>query len=130
MVTLRSKRKTEVELPPVAAAVPSPLLSLQGVSRRFITSHHDTTAVENLSLDVRPGEFVCVVGPSGCGKSTLLNIVAGLDHADSGTVLFDGKPIRGPGAERVVVFQDAALYPWLNVRANVEFGLKMKGVGR
>jgi len=105
-----------------------PLLSLQGVSRRFVTSRHNTTAVQDISLDVQAGEFVCLVGPSGCGKSTLLNIVAGLDHADAGAVLFDGKPVRRAGADRVVVFQDAALYPWLNVRANVEFGLKMKGV--
>jgi NitT/TauT family transport system ATP-binding protein len=69
-----------------------------------------------------------VVGPSGCGKSTLLNIIAGLDRATSGSISFDGKPLKGSSADRVVVFQDAALYPWLNVRANVEFGLKMKGV--
>jgi NitT/TauT family transport system ATP-binding protein len=106
----------------------APLLSLTGISKRFVSSRHDTTAVDNLSLDMRVGEFVCVVGPSGCGKSTLLNIVAGLDHADAGEALFDSRPIKGAGAERVVVFQDAALYPWLNVRANVEFGLKVKGV--
>jgi NitT/TauT family transport system ATP-binding protein len=110
------------------ASAPAPLLSLQGVSRQFVSSRHNTTAVEDLSLDIVAGEFVCVVGPSGCGKSTLLNIVAGLDTTHSGAALFDGRPIRGPGAERVVVFQDAALYPWLNVRANVEFGLKIKGV--
>jgi len=103
-------------------------MSLNGVSKRFVTSRHNTTAVQDISLDVTAGEFVVVVGPSGCGKSTLLNIVAGLDSADGGEALFDGRPIRGAGAERVVVFQDAALYPWLNVRANVEFGLKMKGV--
>ena len=76
---------------------------------------------------MREGEFVCIVGPSGCGKSTLLNIVAGLDQPDEGEVLFDGAPIRKPGRERVVVFQEPALFPWLNVRANVEFGLKIAG---
>ena len=106
----------------------APLLSLRNVSRRFTSSRHDTTAVDDLSLDIIAGQFVVVVGPSGCGKSTLLNIVAGVDHADSGEALFDGQPIRRAGADRVVVFQDAALYPWLNVRANVEFGLKIKGV--
>ena len=79
---------------------------------------------------MRAGEFVCVVGPSGCGKSTLLNIIAGLDRADRGDVVFDGMPVHGAGADRVVVFQEPALYPWLNVRANVEFGLKVKGIGR
>jgi NitT/TauT family transport system ATP-binding protein len=114
--------------PRTAAVTPAPLLSLHGVSKRFVSSRHDTTAVDNVSLDVRAGEFVCVVGPSGCGKSTLLNIVAGLDRPDAGQALFDGKPVRRAGADRVVVFQDPALYPWLNVRANVEFGLKIKGV--
>ena len=124
MVAIRS-RPAEVRTP---MTVPEPLLSLRNVSKRFVSSRHDTTAVDNVSLDINAGEFVCVVGPSGCGKSTLLNIVAGLDKPNSGEMLFDGKPIKGAGADRVVVFQDAALYPWLNVRANVEFGLKMKGV--
>jgi NitT/TauT family transport system ATP-binding protein len=130
MVALKSEPKQMLgeERKPVAAAAPSPLLSLRGVSKRFLTSRHDTTAVQNLTLDINAGEFVVVVGPSGCGKSTLLNIVAGLDRPDGGEAIFDGRPIRGAGAERVVVFQDHALYPWLNVRANVEFGLKIKGV--
>ncbi len=105
------------------------MLFLVGVRRRFLTSRHNTTALEGVCLDVREGEFVCIVGPSGCGKSTLLNLVAGLDAPDDGQVLFEGRPIRRPGPERVVVFQEPALYPWLNVRANVEFGLKLKGVG-
>ena len=124
MVTILPKPRTAV----APVVTPGPLLSLSNVSKRFVTSRHNTTAVQDISLDVTAGEFVVVVGPSGCGKSTLLNIVAGLDSADGGEALFDGRPIRGAGAERVVVFQDAALYPWLNVRANVEFGLKMKGV--
>ena len=107
---------------------PQPLLSLRGVSKRFVTSRHNTVALDDISLDVREGEFVCIVGPSGCGKSTLLNLVAGLDRPTSGEMDFDGRPLSGSGAERVVVFQDAALYPWLNVRANVEFGLKIKRV--
>jgi len=71
---------------------------------------------------------VCIVGPSGCGKSTVPNIVAGLDRPDEGAVVFDGRPVARPGPERVVVFQEAALYPWLNVRANVELGLRIQGV--
>jgi len=106
------------------------LLELRGVARRFHTKRHDTTALDNISLRVERGEFVCIVGPSGCGKSTLLNIVAGLDHPDEGQALFEGRRIVRPGAERVVVFQEPALYPWLNVRANVELGLKMAGKKR
>jgi len=105
------------------------LLSLQGVRKRFITSRHNTTALDRITMSVREGEFVCIVGPSGCGKSTLLNIMAGLDTPDEGQALFDDRPIKKPGPERVLVFQEPALYPWLNVRANVEFGLKLKGVG-
>jgi len=78
-------------------------------------------------MTVNAGEFVCIVGPSGCGKSTLLNIVAGLDRADEGVALFDNRPIGRADAERIMVFQEPALYPWLNVRANVELGLKMAG---
>jgi sulfonate transport system ATP-binding protein len=127
MLALRSKR--EVAPAPVMAPA-TPLLSMRGVSRRFHTSRHDTTAVHDLDIEINEGEFVVVVGPSGCGKSTILNLVAGLDHPTEGEILFDGRPLRRPGADRVVVFQDAALYPWLNVRANVEFGLRVKGVGR
>jgi NitT/TauT family transport system ATP-binding protein len=106
------------------------LLSMSNVSKRFVSSRHDTTALENVSLEIRRGEFICVVGPSGCGKSTLLNLIAGLDRPTEGDLAFDGRPITKPGADRVVVFQEAALYPWLNVRANVEFGLKIKGTPR
>jgi NitT/TauT family transport system ATP-binding protein len=105
-----------------------PLVSLRDVRKRFLTKRHNTTALDGVTLNVRQGEFVCIVGPSGCGKSTLLNIIAGLDAPDDGQALFEGRPIRKPGPERVVVFQEPALYPWLNVRANVEFGLKLKGV--
>ncbi len=111
-------------------SVREPLLSLSGVSKRFMTSRHNTTALDNISMEIHRGEFVCVVGPSGCGKSTLLNLIAGLDRPTSGEMVFDGRPLKGSGADRVVVFQEPALYPWLNVRANVEFGMKMKGVSR
>ncbi|TXF13438.1 ABC transporter ATP-binding protein [Pelomicrobium methylotrophicum] len=92
----------------------------------------DTTvdAINGVSLNVQPGEFVSLIGPSGCGKSTLLNAVAGFIEPSRGTVLLDGQPIRGPGSDRGVVFQQYSLFPWMTVRKNVEFGLKMKGIPR
>jgi NitT/TauT family transport system ATP-binding protein len=79
---------------------------------------------------VREGEFVCCVGPSGCGKTTLLNLVAGLEPPDRGEVLFDGRPVAGPGADRIVIFQELGLFPWMTVAGNVEFGLKLRGLPR
>jgi NitT/TauT family transport system ATP-binding protein len=85
-------------------------------------------AVRGVSMDVEPGQFVSLIGPSGCGKSTLLNMVAGFVRPTGGQVLVDGEAIRGPGSDRGVVFQQYSLFPWLSVRKNVEFGLKMRGV--
>jgi NitT/TauT family transport system ATP-binding protein len=99
-------------------------LQIQDVSKTFVTRNGGVGALDRISLDVQEGEFICLVGPSGCGKSTLLNIAAGLEEADRGRVLLDGKPINGPGAERVVIFQEGGLFPWLTVIQNVEFGLK------
>ena len=127
LLTRRTAKGTNVSNAPMPSKLGRPLLSLSGVSKRFVTSRHDTTALHDINLEVRQGEFVCVVGPSGCGKSTLLNVVAGLDSPTAGEIMFDGHRVTGPGAERVVVFQEHALYPWLNVRLNVEFGLKMNG---
>ncbi|OZI66604.1 ABC transporter ATP-binding protein [Bordetella genomosp. 11] len=89
-----------------------------------------TEAVRDVSLTVAPNEFVSLIGPSGCGKSTLLSIVAGFTQPTRGTATLDGVRIRKPGAERGVVFQQYSLFPWLRVRQNVEFGLKMAGVHR
>ncbi len=92
--------------------------------------HEDYTlrALDGINLKVEAGDFVCLVGPSGCGKSTFLRIAAGLDTPDEGEIKFDGKTITGTGPERILVFQEGALFPWLKVSDNVEFGLKMAGV--
>jgi len=87
-------------------------------------------ALDHINLQVRAGEFVCVVGPSGCGKSTLLHLIAGLQPQTSGQILIDGKPVQGPGTDRIMIFQEHGLFPWLTVGQNVEFGMKMKGVPR
>ncbi|MUG73087.1 ABC transporter ATP-binding protein [Paenibacillus validus] len=86
------------------------------------------TAIDDVSLTIQKGEFVSLLGPSGCGKSTLLNLVAGLDQAEKGSIVVNGKPSDGPGPDRVVVFQEHALFPWLTVLENVAFGLKQKGI--
>lgn len=101
-------------------------LSIQGVSKRFVSGTRIVQALDHISLEVGEGEFVCLVGPSGCGKSTLLNIIAGLERADAGEVRTDGEPIRGPGRDRMVMFQESALFPWLDALDNVLFGLKLK----
>jgi NitT/TauT family transport system ATP-binding protein len=108
-------------------AVPaSAKLSIVDVSKTFATAHGPVHALDRVSLQVAEGEFVCLLGPSGCGKSTLLNLVAGLETPDQGVVSADGKQITGPGRERMVMFQEPALFPWLDVIGNVLFALKLK----
>jgi NitT/TauT family transport system ATP-binding protein len=104
-------------------------IDIRDVSVSFGAKGGRTQAVSGVSLEVQPGDFVSVIGPSGCGKSTLLNIVAGFMVPTQGTALLDGQPITGPGADRGVVFQQYSLFPWMTVRKNVEFGLKMQGLG-
>jgi len=103
-------------------------VELQHVFKSF---RHNGVAVDvlrDVNLAVEQGEFACLIGPSGCGKSTVINLIAGLEHPDAGQVVVDGQPVIQPDPSRVVVFQDAALFPWLNVVGNVEFGLRMGGV--
>ena len=100
-------------------------ISFRSVSRRFDLADGTFLALDRLSLDVADGEFVTVVGPSGCGKSTALNIAAGLVEPTGGEVLVDGRAVRGPGPERGMNFPPSALFPWLTVRENVEFGLRI-----
>ncbi len=101
-------------------------LQVEHVSKSFASPNQTVHALDDVSLAVREGEFVCLVGPSGCGKSTLLSIIAGLERPDQGRVSSDGKPITGPGSDRLVMFQESALFPWLDVLGNVLFGLKLK----
>lgn len=97
-------------------------IELNRVTRAF----NGAIALDEVSLTVEDGSFMTILGASGCGKSTLLNMIAGLDHPSSGQILLDGVPVTAPGPDRVVVFQKAGLYPWLNLRDNIAFGLKMR----
>src|SRR6267154_2502047 len=101
-------------------------LAIETVSKSFQSASGTILALDRVSLKVAEAEFVCLVGASGCGKTTLLNIIAGLEKPDSGRVLADGKPVTGPGRERLVMFQEPALFPWLDVFGNVLFGLRLK----
>jgi len=94
----------------------------------FLADSGPLQVLNSVSLSIAEGEFLCILGASGCGKSTLLNLIAGLELPDSGAVLVNGKAVRHPGPDRVVMFQEAALFPWLNTVQNVSFGLKMAGV--
>ena len=105
-----------------------PEIEIQGVTKSYETREGSFLALEEVNLDVEKNEFICVVGPSGCGKTTLMNIIAGLNPPSTGTVKVRGELVTGPGKGKGVVFQQYALYPWLTVEKNVEFGLRMKGV--
>jgi NitT/TauT family transport system ATP-binding protein len=101
-------------------------LSVQGVSKLFRGSKKTVSALEDINLEVEEGEFVCLLGASGCGKSTLLNLIAGLEKPTEGSLYTDGQLIVGPGRQRMVMFQEHALFPWLDVMNNVLFGLNLK----
>ena len=105
-----------------------PMLEAKGLGFRYWVEREqrEFLAFEQVSLDVQPGEFVCIVGPSGCGKTTLLNVVAGLLNHDEGELRVGGKPVRGAGTDRAMVFQQASLLPWRNVVGNVRYGMEMQ----
>ena len=126
----RAKRGlVAVERPPRAPGLEIPKVGLTDVCLIYRTpSGEHLLALDHINLEVRAGEFFCIVGPSGCGKSTLLHLIAGLHSQTSGQILVDGNPIQGPGTDRILIFQDHGLFPWLTVGQNVEFGMKMKGV--
>ena len=103
-------------------------IEISGVTQEFEKKDGKFLALDTVNLNVEQNEFICVVGPSGCGKTTLLNIIAGLCKPTTGTVKVRGELVTGPGKGKGVVFQQYALYPWLTVEKNVEFGMRMKGV--
>ena len=104
------------------------MLELKDVSKQY--EGHGGEVLTAVSLTIEAGEFFSVVGPSGSGKSTLLNLVAGLEKPTQGSIRMDGKPVTGPGNDRIMMFQDSALFPWLNVIENVKFGLNIIGCSR
>jgi NitT/TauT family transport system ATP-binding protein len=106
------------------------MISIRDVRKEYLGNAGSLRALEGVNLEVDEGEFVTVVGPSGCGKTSLLNIVAGLDTATSGEVLVGGQRVVGPGPDRGVIFQHFALFPWLTVERNIEFGLRLTGLTR
>jgi len=106
--------------------LPPAKLVVEQVSKWFQQKRHMVHALDDISLEVAEGEFIVIVGASGCGKSTLLDIIAGLEKPDKGRVLADNQPVLHPGRHRLVMFQDSALFPWLNVFGNVMFGLRLK----
>lgn len=108
------------------ATISAPIISVNQVSMLYTSKHQKTQALEEVTFDVKEGEFVCLVGSSGCGKSTLLNLIAGLDFPTQGQILFKNNPVTGPSPDRVLILQEAALFPWLTVLDNVLFGLKLK----
>ena len=104
------------------------MISVQSLTKVFEKGDMRVIAIQNLNIDVLENEFFCIIGPTGCGKTTLLRIIAGLEKLSSGKVLLDGKEIKSPGADRSMVFQEFALFPWRSVKKNIEFGLEIKGL--
>lgn len=103
-------------------------LKINDINKTFITKHKIVQTLKDINIEIKAGEFICIIGSSGCGKTTLLNIIAGLEKVTSGSVLLDNHEVLSPGADRTVLFQESALFPWLRVIDNVEFGMKMLGV--
>lgn len=106
-------------------------LSIEGIHKSFPLKNNEKLKVlDNIDMNVEKGSFVSIVGPSGCGKSTLLYLIAGLEKADEGSITVSGKKVKSPGPDRVVVFQEDGLFPWLTVFDNVTYGLKLKGLSK
>jgi NitT/TauT family transport system ATP-binding protein len=105
-------------------------LEIKNITKQFDHNGYNLVSLDGVSFSVNSGDFICLVGPSGCGKSTLLSIISGLQKASSGEIFLDGHQISHPGPERILVFQEGALFPWLTVIENIEFGLKMAGISK
>ena len=103
-----------------------PQIQISNVSKIFSTGGQEVIALDDINLDVKPGEFICLLGPSGCGKSTLLNAVAGFSLPTTGSIVVNGKSVQAPGPDRGMVFQEYALFPWMTVEKNIAFGLEIK----
>lgn len=106
------------------------IIGLENVTKTFLTPSGTITVLSDISLEVKRGRMLCIVGPSGCGKTTILNLISGFLTPTSGSVKINGKPIKGPGADRAVVFQRDSVFPWLTVRQNLEYGPKVQGIPR
>ena len=115
---------TDTNPPAAVIAAPAVKLKLTRVSKTYSSSTQSVAALEPVNLEIREGEFVIFFGPSGCGKSTLLNIIAGFESVSAGEITLDGRPVEGPHHDRLMMFQEHGLFPWLNVHQNVMFGLK------
>jgi NitT/TauT family transport system ATP-binding protein len=102
------------------------MLKIENVTKSYAHNGKRLDVLKDINLEINDGEFVCIVGPSGCGKTTLLNMVAGLDFDHTGKILHRGEPVGIPGPDRLMIFQELGLFPWLTVQKNVEFGLKLK----
>ena len=126
-------RGTSVPIKPALAIAQAPEITpkirLQDVSLSYRTEADSSLlALDQINLRVQPGEFLCIVGPSGCGKSTLLHLIAALQKPTSGSVMVDDNVVASPGTDRILIFQEHGLFPWLTVGQNIEFGMKMKGL--
>lgn len=125
------KSNATTALLPMPVLLETPKVSLCDISLSYQTeSGERLLALDQINLKVSPGEFLCIVGPSGCGKSTLLHLIAGLHQPTSGHVLVDNNRVAKPGTDRILIFQELGLFPWLKVGENVEFGMKMKGLSK
>ncbi|WP_373845389.1 ABC transporter ATP-binding protein [Clostridium sp.] len=125
MLNLAFKDKTEkISINKTASIV------IENVNKVYETKKSKVLAIEDVNIRVNKGDFVSIIGPSGCGKSTLLRMVAGLDTPTSGRITMNDKEVTGPGAERGMVFQSYTLFPWMTVRENIRFGLKIKKLSK